>query len=77
MVHPLPLVFFGDEIIIEKHDHNTIISLSDMLRFKCSEETALLIKELRKQLDNLLKYKISHPGVIDWMAESTEIAILR
>lgn len=78
VVHPLALVFFGDRYNIQLADggHN-VVSISDRIRFKCSESTALTIKELRDRLNWFLEYKISHPGVVDWSSNGEEIAVLR
>lgn len=79
MVHPLPILFFGDKISIEpllnqtgqksKKKPDSIISLSNMLRFKSKKDTALVIQELRAKLDDLLEYKITHPGCVSWLDE--------
>jgi len=36
-----------------------------------------LFQELRTRLDQLLEYKISHPGSLNWNCYSTEGAVLR
>lgn len=80
MVHPLPVLFFGDEIIIDSHDeenNTSVISVCEMLRFKCKYDTAILIKKLKAKLSNLLRYKIAHPGIVDWTTVNTEKRILR
>ncbi|XP_067002715.2 ATP-dependent DNA/RNA helicase DHX36 isoform X2 [Anabrus simplex] len=75
MVHPLPLLFFGGGIKYNAEDK--VISVNDVLRFTCQESTAFIILELKKCLDNLLEYKISHPGVTDWRNDSEEGTILK
>lgn len=77
MVHPLPLAFFGDHCSYQETDGgHKVLSISDCIRFKCSEGTALTIKELRDRLNWFLEYKISHPGVVDWKVDS-EVTVLR
>ncbi|KAF5288763.1 hypothetical protein FQA39_LY15254 [Lamprigera yunnana] len=76
IVHPLPLIFFGDKYCYD-HESGTIDLADKQLRFKCSENTSNVIKCLRKKLNWYLEYKISHPGVVDWNTEGDEIMILR
>lgn len=78
VVHPLPLVFFGDQYNYQEIEGgHKVLSISDRIRFKCSEATALTIKELRDRLNWFMEYKISHPGVVDWSANGEEIKVLR
>lgn len=78
VVHPLPLVFFGDHCNYQEFDGGRkVICVSDRIRFKCSESTALTIKELRDRMNWFLEYKISHPGVVDWSADGEEVKVLR
>ncbi|PNF38309.1 ATP-dependent RNA helicase DHX36 [Cryptotermes secundus] len=77
MVYPLPLLFFGQGVDVCIEDGLETIAVDKSIRFKCQESTANLVKELRTQLDQLLEYKISHPGTINWNRYSTEGAVLR
>lgn len=78
IVHPLPLVFFGDHYNYQETESgHKVISISDRIRFKCSENTAMTIKDLRDRLNWFLEYKISHPGVVDWNSDSGEVKVLR
>lgn len=78
VIHPLPLVFFGDHYSYqETQNGHKVLSISDRIRFKCTESTALTIKELRDRLNWFLEYKISHPGVVDWNSDTEEVKVLR
>lgn len=78
VIHPLPLVFFGDHYNYQKvEDGHNVISISDRIVFRCSESTALTIKELRDRMNWFLEYKISHPGLVDWSTDGEEIKVLR
>lgn len=76
IVHPLPLVFFGDKY--EYDSTNSLIGLADkQLCFKCSQKTNTIIKEIRDKLNWFLEYKVSNPGVVDWTSSKEEITVLR
>lgn len=78
LVHPLPLIFFGDNYTYNVDDSGTTISIgNDKLRFNCSRSTNLLIKELRDRLNWFLEYKINNPGIVNWNGDGPDIAILR
>jgi len=77
MVYPLPLLFFGQGVDVCMEDGLETIAVDKSIRFKCQESTANLVKELRTRLDQLLEYKISHPGSLNWNCYSTEGAVLR
>lgn len=77
MIHPLPLVFFGDHCDYHEAGGDRVVSISDRISFKCSESTFFTIKELRDRLNWFLEYKISHPGVVDWKSSGEEIKVLR
>lgn len=78
-VHPIPLLFFGDNLKQERMDGICIIGIdTDMpLRFSCSEEVADLIVNLRRKFNEILEWKISNPGVFDWHSDTNEIKILK
>lgn len=78
MVHPMPLLFFGQHFWIEKEkgDYYTI-KISNAIQFRCRSRTTEIIKELRERMVKLLEYKISHPGTIDWSEDAKEGALLR
>lgn len=78
MVHPLPLVFFGDRFtIVEENSNFTYISINGKIRFKCNKQCALTIKELRDKLNLFLTYKVSHPGHVNWDRDNDEKSILQ
>ncbi|KAJ9578179.1 hypothetical protein L9F63_005568 [Diploptera punctata] len=77
MMYPLPLLFFGKGVNMLKEKGEEIIAIDQSIKFKCKEKTGLLVKELRKRLDQLLESKINHPGTIDWSHSSVEGAVIR
>ncbi|GLH02658.1 Uncharacterized protein GBIM_08628 [Gryllus bimaculatus] len=78
MVHPMPLLFFGQYFWPEKEkgDYYTI-KISNAIQFRCRSRTTEIIQELRERMVKLLEYKISHPGTIDWSHDAKEGALLR
>ncbi|KAI4457226.1 atp-dependent rna helicase [Holotrichia oblita] len=76
MVHPLPLIFFGDQYAQHIDNGVTSISVNRCLKFKCSEATMMLISELKKQMDWFLEYKISNPGLVDWTTDTPDVKVL-
>ena len=42
------------------------MSIDKFVKLNCAPSTSRLAKRLRSRLDELLEYKISHPGIIDW-----------
>ncbi|KAK6966184.1 ATP-dependent RNA helicase DHX36, partial [Biomphalaria glabrata] len=76
MVSPYPLLFFGGDIKIIKNDGQEMISVDDWIQFRASASVAQLVKDLRHQLDKLLKVKISHPGPTIWDKSKPECAIM-
>ncbi|XP_069705785.1 ATP-dependent DNA/RNA helicase DHX36 [Periplaneta americana] len=77
MVYPLPLLFFGKGVDVCIECDMEVIAVDESIRFRCLHSTANLVKELRKRLDQLLEYKITHPGTINWSRSSTEGAVMR
>ncbi|KAF7262750.1 hypothetical protein GWI33_004148 [Rhynchophorus ferrugineus] len=76
IVYPLPLVFFGDNFEIMNTDF-TGVSINGTMRFLSSESTASIVSKLRYRLSEILEYKVSNPGYIDWTKDTTELKILR
>ncbi|KAK3800360.1 hypothetical protein RRG08_052745 [Elysia crispata] len=66
MVSPYPLLFFGGEIKILKEDDIELVSIDNWVKFKANRSTAMLVKDLRRQLDKLLGQKITKPGPTCW-----------
>ena len=81
-VSPLSLAFFGQSITIGQDNVNgtvyDTVSIDDFVKLNCAPSTSRLTKRLRSHLDELMEYKISHPGVSDWSGRgSREGALLR
>ncbi|XP_037783105.1 ATP-dependent DNA/RNA helicase DHX36-like isoform X1 [Penaeus monodon] len=72
MVPNYPLLFFGRKL----NYVDGVINVDDFVRVRCSRHVAHLVQSLRTQLDELLEYKISHPGVTRWNKSSKEGALL-
>ncbi|KAJ8977681.1 hypothetical protein NQ317_018886 [Molorchus minor] len=75
MVHPLPIIFFGDQY--EYCQKDRVITIANAVAFKASEDTSKIIQELRDRMNWFFEYKITHPGIIDWEERSEHISILR
>ncbi|XP_017786910.1 PREDICTED: ATP-dependent RNA helicase DHX36-like [Nicrophorus vespilloides] len=79
VVHPLSLLFFGDRFAEhnERNDKHSI-SVNEGLRFWCSEGTGNIIAALRDRMNLFLKWKVAHPGYVNWSSdEDGEIKTLR
>lgn len=76
VVHPLPVVFFGDKFQHKVENGKSFILISDKMKFKCTESTTAVIKELREKLNWFLEHKIAHPGIVDWKTNNQEIKLL-
>ncbi|KRT84976.1 helicase, partial [Oryctes borbonicus] len=76
MVHPLPLIFFGDRYAQHMENGVSSISVNQCLKFNCSESTMALISDLKQQMNWFLEYKISNPGFVDWTLGTPEIRVL-
>lgn len=79
-VHPIPLLFFGDNLEVTKNeDSDSFIQLNTEmpLKFKCRAEISDVILDLRRKFNELLEWKISNPGVINWYDDTNEIKILK
>ncbi|XP_023310830.1 ATP-dependent RNA helicase DHX36 [Anoplophora glabripennis] len=77
LVHPLPVILFGDRFRHIIKNGENVITIGDDLLFKAQESTVNVIEELRRKLNWFLGYKISHPGVVNWNGDNDEIRILR
>ncbi|KAJ8959723.1 hypothetical protein NQ318_021917 [Aromia moschata] len=77
MVHPLPIIFFGDHYKYTFHDHNGLISIGNSLTFRANPHTGKIIEELRDRMNWFLENKITHPSIVNWDVDSDEINILR
>ena len=81
MISPLALAFFGEYVkpgseVVDGETFNTL-SVDAFVKFNCEPSTSNVVKELRKSLDELLEYKVSHPGQSNWSSSSKEGALLR
>lgn len=76
-VHPLPIIFFGDQFGHFTIEGEDVISIGNALMFKAREQTVRVISQLRDRLNWFLGYKISHPGVVDWRENNDEIRVLK
>ncbi|XP_059476225.1 ATP-dependent DNA/RNA helicase DHX36 [Neocloeon triangulifer] len=79
MVYPLPLLFFGSRLRQQPETTQNSTELAmDQFEFQCSEGTAKLLMELRKRLDSLLEFKITHPHIIEWRnSQSAEKSLVQ
>ncbi|KAK4309183.1 hypothetical protein Pmani_019168 [Petrolisthes manimaculis] len=74
MVPNYPLLFFGEKL---NYDYQKgVINVDGFVRVRSSQSVANLVQNLRKELDHLLEYKISHPGMTRWDKSSKEGALL-
>ncbi|ELU00030.1 hypothetical protein CAPTEDRAFT_224159, partial [Capitella teleta] len=53
-VSPYSLLLFGGHISMRKDKGDNCVVVDDWIMFKCSPQTARLVKELRSELNNLL-----------------------
>ena len=75
------LMFFGScferrEKVRSKHSRETV-HVGQNITFSCNAKTADTMQMLKKHLDQLLAYRISHPVPTDWSSGSADSAILR
>ncbi|XP_074635335.1 ATP-dependent DNA/RNA helicase DHX36-like isoform X1 [Acropora palmata] len=61
MIAPFPLLFFGGDITVFKEEGQETVAVDDFIKFKSPTRIANLVKELRVELDKLLKQKIAEP----------------
>lgn len=60
MMTPYPLLLFGGELTV-KHEQ-MVIQMDEWVEFASMGKVAVLIKQLRQELDRLLVLKIEEPG---------------
>ncbi|XP_020637590.3 ATP-dependent DNA/RNA helicase DHX36 [Pogona vitticeps] len=76
-VSPYCLLFFGGDISIQKDKDQDTIAVDEWIVFQSPARIAQLVKDLRKELDDLLQEKIEKPQPVDWNdAKSRETAVL-
>lgn len=74
MVPNYPLLFFGEKL---NYNHKeSVINVDGFVRVRSSSHVAQLVQSLRNELDHLLEYKISHPGITRWDRNSKEGMLL-
>lgn len=77
MVSPFSLLLFGGGLTNKEENGRCILAVDQWIQFWCSKKQTEIIKELRKQLDELLESKISSPGPTKWTVVSQESNFLR
>ncbi|KAG1687692.1 ATP-dependent RNA helicase DHX36 [Nymphon striatum] len=76
MVTPFQLLFFGGKIDLIMDNHDELVTIDNWVSFKIQHSQALLMQDLRKNLDNFLEYKINNPGVTSWNSNENYYPIL-
>eukprot|EP01119_Soliformovum_irregulare_P019945 TRINITY_DN6405_c1_g2_i1.p1 TRINITY_DN6405_c1_g2~~TRINITY_DN6405_c1_g2_i1.p1 ORF type:complete len:601 (+),score=220.21 TRINITY_DN6405_c1_g2_i1:264-1805(+) len=61
MVSPYSLLLFGGDIQVRHQDE--IVMIDEWIRFKAPARIAVLMKEVRSELDGILSHKISDPSM--------------
>lgn len=69
MINPWAVLLFGDMHKFGIQDGEPYISVAGFVHFKCDDNTAMLIMDLRAGLDLLLEKKICQPSPIDWNSD--------
>ncbi|KAF2369076.1 Helicase-associated domain [Trinorchestia longiramus] len=69
-----PLLLFGQNLKYVASEG--AINVDDFVKIRCSIQVADVIRKLRRELDCLLEYKISHPEVTCWDPQSKEGKLL-
>lgn len=80
MIAPFPLLFFGGDISVFEEEGHETVAVDEFIKFKSPTRIANLVKELRVELDKLLKQKIAQPKMklsAGTGAGRKEIALLR
>nr|XP_060623657.1 ATP-dependent DNA/RNA helicase DHX36 isoform X1 [Anolis sagrei ordinatus] len=76
-VSPYCLLFFGGDISIQKDKDQDTIAVDEWIVFQSPARIAHLVKDLKKELDDLLQEKIENPQPVDWNSnESRDTAVL-
>ncbi|KAG0721051.1 ATP-dependent RNA helicase DHX36 [Chionoecetes opilio] len=74
MVPNYPLLFFGEKL--NYNPSEGVINVDGFVRVRSSQHVAHLVQSLRNELDQLLEFKISHPGITRWDRNSKEGILL-
>ncbi|XP_075196835.1 ATP-dependent DNA/RNA helicase DHX36 [Anomaloglossus baeobatrachus] len=76
-VSPYSLLFFGGDISIQKDQDQDTIAVDEWIVFQSPSRIANLVKDLKTELDSLLKEKIETPQPVDWNdTSSRDCAVL-
>lgn len=76
-VSPYSLLFFGGDISIQKDQDQETIAVDEWIVFQSPARIAHLVKDLKTELDSLLKEKIENPKPVDWNeTKSRDCAVL-
>ncbi|XP_034295065.1 ATP-dependent DNA/RNA helicase DHX36 [Pantherophis guttatus] len=76
-VSPFCLLFFGGDISIQKDKDQDTIAVDEWIVFQSPARIAQLVKDLKKELDDLLQEKIENPQPVDWNnTKSRDTAVL-
>lgn len=72
-VSPYAILIFGDRIKTFTLDNYQYISVGDIAKFRCKQDTAQLIIELRDGFNLLLEKKIVEPSPIVWDSDDGKL----
>ncbi|CAM4598477.1 unnamed protein product [Lepidochelys olivacea] len=76
-VSPYCLLFFGGDISIQKDKDQDTIAVDEWIVFESPARIGNLVKDLRRELDDLLQEKIENPHPVDWNdTKSRDTAVL-
>ncbi|XP_069831568.1 ATP-dependent DNA/RNA helicase DHX36 [Dendropsophus ebraccatus] len=76
-ISPYSLLFFGGDISIQKDQDQDTIAVDEWIVFQSPARIAQLVKDLKTELDSLLKEKIENPQPVDWDdLQSRDCAVL-
>ncbi|XP_012286873.1 ATP-dependent RNA helicase DHX36 [Orussus abietinus] len=64
IVSRMALILAGPNSSITNKSGKCLVTLTNSLAFPCDPGTAQIIQKLREKLDQLLEYKITHPGSV-------------
>lgn len=67
------LLFAAPNMSIKKEKGNYLITLTSSQSFACDLRTAQLIQNLQEEFNNMLEYKITHPGTVSWSSHEGDL----
>lgn len=73
VVNPFPLLFFGDNHLLETINGRQLISIAGHYCLKCDKETYDLIQDLRTGFNLFLQKQICNPSPVDWNSREGEL----